>query len=109
MQLDASALRDSGDAAGETAREPGEHQFDRRRRKIVGGELLGMIGLDGEGLVAALLGAEAEEAVDLRAAVRAVDPVARRAPLELRGLRRLLQRFAGAEKCVDINAIVDLG
>src|SRR5262249_35068701 len=53
-----------------------------------------------------LLGAEPVEALHARAAVRAVDPFNRGAPLELRGFGRLLERLLRAEERFDVNTVV---
>ena len=70
-------------------------------------KIFGMVGVEGELALVLLLGAEAVEAFDGGAAVRAVHPLARRAPLELGGLGCLGQRFARAEQCLDVDAVVD--
>src|SRR6185369_2328044 len=68
-----------------------------------------MVGVEGElGLVALLL-AEAEEALHRAVAVGAVDPLARGTPLELRSLGCRRECFACAEKCLDVDAVVDRG
>ena len=66
-----------------------------------------MVGVERERRLVLLLRAQAEEALDGRVAVRAVHPLAGRAPLELRGLRRFGQRFARAEQRLDVDAVVD--
>ena len=66
-----------------------------------------MIGLERRlGLVLLLL-PEAEEALDVRLAVRAVLPLAGRPPRELRRLRRALQRLPRVEQRLDVDSIVD--
>ena len=74
MQLDAAVLGDGRNAGGEAACEAGQHDLDRRRRLVLGGEDLGMVGVDGELFLVRLLGAQPEEVLDGRAAVRSVDP-----------------------------------
>ena len=49
-----------GHAGHQAAGESGEYQLNRRRRVVLGSEDAGVIGLDGESLVARLLGPEAE-------------------------------------------------
>ncbi len=66
-----------------------------------------MIGVKAEFRPVRLLRPEPVEALNGRMAVRAVDPLAGRAPLELGGLGGLGQRFAGAEKGFDIDAVVN--
>src|SRR3954464_2958916 len=107
MKLDAAPLGDRGNARGQTARQAGQNQFNRRRSMVLGGENLGMVRLDGERLVPRLLGAEPEELSDRGAAVRAVQPLAPGAPLELRVFRRLLQRFARAEQSSYVDAVLN--
>ena len=66
-----------------------------------------MIGFDRvRGLVMLLL-AEAEEALNGRATVSAVDPLTRRAPSEFCGLWCPGQRLARAEQSLDIDTIID--
>ncbi len=49
-------LRDRGNARGETAGKPDEHQLDRRRTEILGGEHFRMIDVERKlGLVLLLL------------------------------------------------------
>src|ERR1043166_6457470 len=71
MKLDAAPLGDRGNARGQTARQAGQNQFDRRRSMVLGGKNLGMVRLDGERVVSRLLGAEPEELSDRGAAVSA--------------------------------------
>jgi hypothetical protein len=65
-----------------------------------------VIGIELERGLAALLFAEAEEALDRRVAMGAVSPLASRAPLELRGLRSIRERLAGGDQCRDVYAII---
>ena len=108
VQLDAAALRNGGDARREAARQAGEHDLDRRRRVVLGGEHLRVIGVDGEGLAARLLRPQPEEGADGRAAVRAVQPLAAGAPLELGGLGGLLSASRAPSRAVDVDAIVGM-
>ena len=91
-------LGNRGDTAGQAAGEAHEHIFDGRRALVLGGEDLGVVGIEGEFGLVGLLRAEAEEALDRRLAVGAVDPLAGRPPRKLGGLRRLGERLAGAEQ-----------
>ena len=83
------------DAGGQAARQADQDIFDGRRALVLRGEDLGMVGIELEGLLAALLLAQAEEALDRRVAVGAVLPFAGGAPFEFGGFRRLGQRIAG--------------
>ena len=87
-QLDVAVLGDGRHAGGQAAGQADEHVLDRRRAVVLGGEELGMVDVEGVRRAVALLVAEAEEALDVRVAVRAVHPLARRSPHELRGLGR---------------------
>ena len=88
---------------------PDEHQLDRRRALVLRGEDLGMVGVEREfRLVAMLLAPRPKKPFDGGTAVRAVHPFAARAPLESRGLRGLGQRLAGAEQRRDVDAVVHL-
>src|ERR1700733_4168058 len=106
-QLDLTRLSDSRYAGGQAACESGQHDLHRRGRVVLGGEHLGVVGVEGELLLVLLLGAQAIEALDGGAAVRTVDPLDRRAPLELRRFRRVLQRRLCAEQSFDVDPIVD--
>ena len=87
-QLDATVLRDRRHARGEAARQADEEVFDRRDGAVVGGEDLGVVGVEDRfGLVLLLL-AETEEVLNLRRAVDAVLPLRGCSPGELRSLRR---------------------
>jgi hypothetical protein len=108
VKLDAAALGDGGNTGSEAAREPGKNDLHRSRRVVLGREDLRMIGFHAEILVAGLLGAEAEEVADHGAAVRSGHPFAACAPLELGGLGRLLERLAGTQQRIDVDAVVDL-
>src|SRR5690606_31852850 len=95
--------------AGRQARgERDEHVLDRRRAVVVGGKKLGVVGVVVKDLVARLLGAEAVKPLHGRAAVRAVDPVAGRAPLEAGGVGRLRELRARGKQGFDVDAVVDL-
>src|SRR5262249_57179540 len=87
-QLDIAVLSDGGDARRQAARESDQDVFDRGRAPVLGRKDLGVIGIELEGGLAALLLAEAEKAFDRRVTVGAVLPFARGAPLELRRLWR---------------------
>src|SRR5439155_26981943 len=76
---------------------------------VLRGEELGMVSVERVRLVVALLLAEAEEAVHLRVGVRAVLPLARGPPLELRGLGRPGEGLLGIEQRLDVDAVVDRG
>ena len=76
---------------------------------VLGREELGMVGVEAELGLVALLVAEAEEALHRVAAVGAVHPLARRPPLELRRLGRGGERLTGVEQCLDVDAVVDGG
>ncbi len=52
--------------------------------------------------------AKTVEALDRRVAVGAILPFAGRAPLELRGLRGIGERFACGEQRFDVDAVVGL-
>ena len=82
-QLDLAVLGDRGDAGGQAAGQADEHVLDRRRAVVLGGEDLGMVDVERVPGAVALLLAEAEEALDVGVAVRAVLPLARGSPLEL--------------------------
>ncbi len=56
-----------------------------------------MVGVDRELLAAGLLFAEAEERVDFRGGVGAIDPGTAGAPLELGGGRGCIQGFASTQ------------
>src|SRR5215470_11676307 len=66
-----------------------------------------MVDVVAERRVVLLLVAEAVERLDIRAAVRAVDPGHRGTPLELRDLRSAGQSVAHAEQRLDVDAVVD--
>ena len=102
-------LGDRGDAGGQAARQPDQHVLDGRRALVLGGEDLGMIGIEREGALVVLFLAEAVKAFDRRVAVRAVLPFAGGAPFELRGLWRLGQRIASSDQRLDVHAIIDSG
>ncbi len=91
------------------AKTPGCHedQLDRRGTLVLGREDLRVVGIEVERALVVLFLAQAEEALDGRAAVGAVHPFAGRSPLELRGVGRRGQRLAGIKQCLDIDAVVD--
>ena len=68
---------------------------------------VGMVGLDRERGVVDVILAEAGEAVDRRAAVRAVDPRGGRAPGEVGRLGSSAERVAGVEQGGGVDAVVD--
>ena len=106
-QLDPAVLRDRRDAGGQAARQAHEEVLDRRDPVVLGGEDLGVIGVEhGLGLVALLL-AEAEVVLDRRLAVHAVLPRGRRPPRELRRLRAPREGFARVEQRLDVDSVVD--
>ena len=86
-------FRDRGNARGETAGKPDEHQLDRRRTEILGGEHFRMIDVERKLGLVLLLFAKTMETLHGRLAVCSVLPLAGRPPLELRGLGRCRQRF----------------
>src|SRR5215470_4903071 len=108
MELYAAPLGNRGNARREAARKTGEDEFDRSRSIVLGRKDLRVVCLDRERLVAGLLSSEPKEITDSGAAVRAIQPLAACAPLELRRLRHLLQGLARAEQCSHINAVVHL-
>ena len=107
-QLDAAMLGDGGDTGRQTAGQARQHDLDRRRRLVLGREHFRMVGFNCKALAARLLFAETEEAADGRPAMRAVHPLARGAPGELRGLGGRVQRLAGTEQCLHIDTVVHL-
>ena len=68
-----------------------------------------MVDVVAERGVVLLLVAEAVERLDIRAAVRAVDPGHRGTPLELRDLWGVAQSLAHAEQRFYVDAVVDWG
>src|SRR5262247_1840262 len=66
-----------------------------------------MVNVVAERRVVLLLVAEAVERLNIRAAVRAVDPGHRGTPLELRDVRGVGQGVAHAEQCFYVDAVVD--
>src|SRR3954451_17531363 len=99
-------LGDGGNSGREAAREPHQNVFDRRRALVLGRKNLGVIGIELERGLAALLFTEAEEALDRRVTMGAVLPLAGCAPLELRGLRSARERLAGGDQGRDVYAII---
>ena len=102
-------LGDSGNAGRQTAGQADKHVLHRCGAVVLGRENLGMVGIERERGPVLLLLAEAEIALDGGVAVGAVLPLADRPPLELGALGRLGQRFARAEQCGNVDAVVDLG
>src|SRR5262249_11494572 len=109
IELDAAPLRNCCNAPGEAACQTRQNDFDRSRSVVLSRKDLRMVCLDRERLVAGLLSTEPEEVADRGAAVRAVQPLAACAPLELGRLRSLFQCVARAEQCSHVDAIVHLG
>ena len=107
-KLDAAALGDRGDAGREAAREAREDDLHRGRRRCPRTRRPADDPPRPESLATGLLGAEPVEVADHGAAVGAIDPLAAGAPLELRGLGRMLERLARAEQRLDVDAVVDL-
>src|SRR5689334_22614207 len=103
MELDAASLRDGGYTGREAARETGEHKLNGGWCIVFGSKDLRMVRLHGERLVPGLLGPQAEEVADHGTAVCAVQPDAACAPLELCGLRCLLQGLARAEQRTHVD------
>ena len=101
--LDLPVLRDGGHTCCQAAGEPDEHVLDRGGAVVLGGEDLGVVGVEGEAGPIALLLAESEEALDLRPAVGPVLPLAGCPPPEGGGLGRLGERIAGAEQGFDVD------
>ena len=94
-QLDLPVLGHRRDAGGQATRQADQDILDGRRAHVLRGEDLGMVGIELEGFLAALLLAQAEETLDRRVAVGAVLPFTGGAPFEFGGFRRLGQRIAG--------------
>ena len=74
-------LGDRGDTGGQAAGQADQNEFDRSRTLVLGSEQFGVVGFEGESLVALLLFAEAEETVDTVLCVGAANPVAGCAPV----------------------------
>ena len=106
LELDAPVLRDRRDARGEAARQAHEQELDGRRRQVLGREDLRMVGLVAEDRLVVVIGAEAAVLLDRRLAVRAAQPLVRRPPGELGGLRRVGQGVAGVEQRCDVDSVV---
>ena len=73
-QLDLAVLGDGGDAGGEAAGQTDQDQLDRRGAVVLRREQLGVVPVEEELGAVALLRTEAEEALDVAAAVGAVVP-----------------------------------
>src|SRR5690349_17627775 len=106
-ELDRPLLGDGGDACGQAAAQGDQDTLHRRGTVVLRGELQRVVDVVAEPRVVLLLAAEAVERLDVRTAVRAVDPRHRRTPLELRDLRRVGQGVAYAEQRLDVDAVVD--
>src|SRR5215467_2484753 len=108
-QLDAAVLRDGRYTPGQAAGQADEEVLDRRDAVVLRREDLGVVRFERPLLVVALLLAEAEEALDLHRAVDAALPLGGRAPGELSGLGRGLQRVTRLEQRLDVDSVGDLG
>src|SRR5262249_22138346 len=108
-QLDRPLLGDGGHACGQAAAEGDQHNLHRRDTLVLRGELQRMVDVVAEPRVVLLLVAEAVERLNIRAAVRAVDPRHRRTPLELRDLRGIRQSVPHTQQRFDVDAVVDGG
>ena len=106
-QLDATVLRDRCNTPRQAARQADEEVLDRRDAVILRREDLGVVGFEHPLIVVALLLPEAEKAPDLHRAVDAALPLGGRAPGELSGLRRSLQRVARLEQCLHVDSVGD--
>src|SRR5215467_12364109 len=104
-QLDAAVLRDGRHAGCEATRQADEEVLDRRYAVVLRREDLRVVGFEHPLVLVALLLAETEEALDLDRAVHACLPHGGRAPAELSGLRRTLQRFTRLEQCLHVDPI----
>ena len=100
---------DGRNAGRETARQPDQDVFDRRRALVLGSEDGRVIGVVLELGVVRLLGAQAEELLDAGTAVGAANPAAGGAPLELGGSRGVGERLASAQQGLDIDAVDNFG
>src|SRR5215208_6322998 len=109
MKLNAAPLGDGCNTGREAARETRKNYFDGGWSLVFGGKDLRVICLECEVIAAGLLRTQSEEAVDYRAAVGAIHPLAGRAPLELRSLRRLLQDFARLKQRTHVNSVFNPG
>src|SRR5262245_56803147 len=108
MELDAAPLRDCRYTGSEAAREAGEDELNGSWSIVFGGKDLRMVRLYRERLVPGLLGPQPKEVADNGAAMCAVQPRAARAPLELRGVRCLLQGLARAKQRAHVDPVVRL-
>src|SRR5690606_5965156 len=107
LELDAAVLRDGRDTGREASGERREHGLDGGRSVVFGGEGLGVVTLEHEGLLVLVLLAETREALDGLAGVRAADPLRGRLPGELCGLGGLTQSVTGAQERVAVDSVVD--
>src|SRR5262245_65425963 len=108
-QLDRPLLGDGGHACGQAAAEGDQHNLHRRDTLVLRGELQRMVDVVAEPRVVLLLVAEAVERLNIRAAVRAVDPGHRGTPLEMRDLRGVGHGVAHAEQRFYVDAVVYVG
>jgi hypothetical protein len=108
LQLDLSSLGDGCHSSRQTAGQAGQHHLDRCGALVLGGEDLGMVGIEGELGLVLLLGAKPVESFDGGLALGAIDPLAGRPPLEFGAFRLIRQRFASAEQGFDIYTIIHL-
>src|SRR5689334_9456942 len=106
MKLDAAVLSDGGNSSGEAACEARKHNLDGRRRVVLRGKHLRMVGLYGERFLARLLGAQPEEVPDCRAAVRSVDPFTACTPLESGRGWGLGKCLAGTQQGSDVDTVI---
>src|SRR6185295_11685086 len=79
------------------------------RALVLGREYGRVVRVVGECGLVRMLGAEAEERLDGRAAVSAAHPFAAGAPFELGRFRHVGEGLAGAQQGFDVDAVVDDG
>src|SRR6185437_14320001 len=108
MELYAASLGNRGDACRQAARKTGENELDRSRSIVLGCKDRRVVCLDRKRLVAGLFRSESEVVADRGAAVRALQPLAACAPLELRCCRCFLQSSARVKQCSHIDAVIHL-
>ena len=107
MKLDAAVRRHRRDTGREARRQRGERDLGRGGAVVLGGEDLGVVGVDRVRLAVHVLSAEAGEVGDLGAAVGPSHPLAAGPPLEEGGLGGVRERLAGAAERLDVHAVVD--
>src|SRR5581483_5502916 len=108
-ELDAPPLGDGGHPGREAAGEADEDDLRRGRAVVLGGEAEWVVDVVVEGRLVNLLLAQSPEPFHRGAAVGAVDPGARGAPLELSGLGTVGQRLPGVEQRLEVDPVVDGG